>query len=149
MYRKGKDGPHWFDYNETTGGQKWRDLGGNYTRFGDVQSLLLEADSKYVIMNAGDEVSIEFDAAQIPELPAGWKRDFFINSTGWVKDGDMNTATGNTVQPLPFHDMSKYPYGNDEAYPSDSDYDAYQREFNTREVTMDDFKNAISSREDN
>jgi len=149
MYRKGKDGPHWFDYNETTGGQKWRDLSGNYTRFGDVQSLLLEADSKYVIMNAGDEVSIEFNATQIPELPAGWKRDFFIFSTGWVKDGDMNTATGNTVQPLPFHGMSRYPYGSDEAYPSGTDYDAYQQEFNTRKVTLDDFNNAISSGDDN
>ena len=93
MYRKGgRYGPHWFDYDDVSVGQKWRDLIGNYTRYGDVRELLLEGDDKYIIANAGDEVTIEFDATQLPQLPPNWRRDFLIYSEGWVKDGDLNTA---------------------------------------------------------
>jgi len=109
-YRKGsRYGPHWFDYNKVDKNSKWRDLSGNYTRYGDVLPLLTESDNKYIISNAGDEASIEFNATGVSEIPAGWKRDFFIHSVGWVKDGDINTALGNTVLPLPFHGMSAYP----------------------------------------
>ena len=110
-YRKGgRYGPHWFDYKNVTTDPKWRDLLGNYTRYGDVLPLLTTADDKYIIKNAGDETTIEFNAKNLPELPKGWKRDFLIHSVGWVKDGDLNTATGKTVFPLPFHGMSRYPY---------------------------------------
>lgn len=144
-YRKGgRYGPHWFDYDSVSTGQKWRDLLGNYTRYGDVLPLLTAADDKYIIKNAGDETSIEFDAGSLPELPKGWKRDFLIHSVGWVKDGDMNTATGKTVLPLPFHGMSCYPYGSDESYPSDREHQDYLKEYNTRKVTTEDFRMAIS-----
>ena len=135
VYRKGgRYGPHWFDYNEVQREPKWRDLGGLYTRFGDVLELLLEADEQYVIMNAGDEVSIEFDASDAPNLPPGWKRDFLIYTHGWLKDGDLNTAAGQTVDPLPFRGMSEYPYGSDEAYPTDREHQEYLRRYNTRRV---------------
>ena len=143
-YRKGgRYGPHWFDYSTVSTGQKWRDLVGSYTRYGDVQSLLLEADDKYVIKNAGDETTVEFETKQIPGLHEGWVRDYLIHSVGWVKDGDMNTASGQTVEPLPFHGMSRYPYGPDESYPSDPDHKEYLQNYNTRKVTTDDFKRAI------
>ncbi|HJX72446.1 MAG TPA: FG-GAP-like repeat-containing protein, partial [Bacteroidales bacterium] len=88
-YRKGgRYGPHWFDYDRVTTDPKWRDLVGNYTRYGDVLPLLTEADDMYIIKNAGDETTIEFSAEELPELPEGWKRDFLIHSVGWVKDGD-------------------------------------------------------------
>jgi hypothetical protein len=145
IFRKGgRYGPHWFDYNTlATTGQKWRDLTGYYTRYGDVQSLLLEADDMYVIKNAGDETTVEFDARSLPDLPEGWKRDFLIHSVGWVKDGDMNTSTGQTVKPLPFHGMSRYPYGSDESYPSDKEHQEYLRNYNTRKITTDDFNRTI------
>ncbi|MFQ5448154.1 MAG: CRTAC1 family protein, partial [Saprospiraceae bacterium] len=119
LYRKGgRYGPHWFDYGQVTTSQKWRDLIGNYTRFGEVAPLLATADDKLVIMNSGDEMTVSFDATQLPPLKAGWERDFLIYSEGWIKDGDLNTAHSKTVEPLPFHGMTRYPYGGDEAYPS-------------------------------
>ena len=71
--RKDFGSPHMPDYYNITTGQKWRDLTGTYTRYGDVLPLLLESDSKYVIMNAGDEISLEFIATDLPDLPENWR----------------------------------------------------------------------------
>ncbi|MBX3253027.1 MAG: VCBS repeat-containing protein [Chitinophagaceae bacterium] len=142
-YRKGGPfGPHWFDYYNTSGGQQWRDLTGYYTRYGDVLPLLQEADDEYIICNSGDEITIDFDARSLPALPKGWKRDFLVYSEGWVKDGDLNTAHGQTVEPLPFHNMPSYPYKNDSRYPFEK-HKAYMQKYNTRKVSTDDFKNAL------
>ena len=141
--RKDFGSPHIPDYYNITTGQKWRDLTGTYTRYGDVLPLLLESDSKYVIMNAGDEISLEFIASDLPRLPENWRRDFLFYNDGWLKDGDLNTAHGQTVEPLPFHGMSAYPYGFGDAYPTDSDYIEYMNMYNTRTVTTDSFKDAI------
>ena len=43
-------------------------LAGYYTRYGDVKPLLQEVDDMYVILNAGDEITVEFDAARLPAL---------------------------------------------------------------------------------
>jgi tetratricopeptide (TPR) repeat protein len=130
----GRYGPHWFDYSQVTTGQKWRDLTGMYTRYGDVTELLQESDNMYIIANAGDETTITFDATKLPQVEEGWKRDFLIYSVGWVKDGDLNTALGQTVAPLPFHGMSRYPYGNEEQFPGLPAQRAYQIKYNTRIV---------------
>ncbi len=143
-YRKGGPfGPHWFDYYNTTGGQQWRDLTGYYTRYGDVLPLLQQADDAYIIANSGDEITIDFDASHLPVLPQGWKRDFLIYSEGWVKDGDLNTAHGQTVEPLPFHDMPAYPYSGNVKYPADAKHNLYRQQYNTRLISTDDFKNAL------
>jgi Tfp pilus assembly protein PilF len=148
-FRKGgRYGPHWFDYSEVSTQAKWRDLTGSYTRYGDVLPLLLEPDDKYVIKNAGDETTITFDASSLPELPEGWKRDFLILSVGWVKDGDLNTANGQEVGPLPYHGMSSYPYGEEESYPSDPDHQRYLQEYNTREVDTRDYTRALIGEEE-
>jgi hypothetical protein len=143
-FRKGgRYGPHWFDYSNVNRNTKWRDLTGNYTRYGDVLPLLTESDNKYVISNAGDETSIKFDSSVLPELKKGWKRDFLIHTVGWVKDGDLNTALGNTVLPLPFHGMKSYPPSENDVYPQDAEHQQYLREYNTRVVTTDNFRNAL------
>jgi tetratricopeptide (TPR) repeat protein len=143
-YRKGsRYGPHWFDYSDVDKETKWRDLTGNYTRYGDVLPLLTESDNKYIISNAGDETSIDFDAGGLPELKKGWKRDFLIHSVGWVKDGDINTALGSTVLPLPFHGMKSYPPSDKDSYPKDPELQKYLKEYNTRIVTSDDYRNAL------
>ncbi len=143
-YRKGgRYGPHWFDYSNVDKNKKWRDLTGNYTRYGDVLPLLTESDNKYVISNAGDEISISFDTKGLPELKKGWKRDFLIHSVGWVKDGDINTALGNTVMPLPFHGMKSYPPALNDIYPKDAEHQKYLQEYNTRVVTSEEFRNAL------
>jgi tetratricopeptide (TPR) repeat protein len=142
-HKGGPYGPEWFDYYNVTKGQKWRDLTGYYTRYGNVLPLLQKADDEYIIADGGDEVTIDFDATHLPSLPQGWKRDFLIYSEGWVKDGDLNTANGQTVAPLPFHDMPSYPYGKVIIYPTDKAHREYQQKYNTRKVTTNEFKNAI------
>lgn len=144
MDRKGgRYGPHWFDYDQVTTGPQWRDLTGNYTRYGDVIELLLEPDNQYIIANAGEETTIEFDARDAPPLQNGWSRDFLVYSVGWVKDGDMNTAEGNRVEPLPFHGMKSYPYGEEESYPDSPELNEYQRQYNTRSVTDEVFRQKV------
>ncbi|WP_419165165.1 CRTAC1 family protein [Candidatus Palauibacter sp.] len=109
-YRKGgRYGPHWFDYDSVTVEPRWHDLFGLYTRFGDVTDLVAEGDDRYVIQNAGDEITLRFDAESFPALPDGWERTFLIYSDGWVKDGDLNTATGDRVAPLPYRALPGYP----------------------------------------
>ena len=144
MYRKGgSNGPHWFDYSAVTTAQKWRDLPGSYTRYGDVRELLLDPDNQYIIANAGDETTIEFDADQPGRLPEGWIRDFLIYSVGWVKDGDMNTAQGNRVEPLPYHGMAMYPCEDPQSIPGNEEVERYRKEYNTREVTDREFRRAV------
>ncbi|HVV55363.1 MAG TPA: CRTAC1 family protein, partial [Mucilaginibacter sp.] len=142
-HKGGPYGPQWFDYYHVTTGQKWRDLTGYYTRYGDVTPLLQKADDEYIICDGGDEVTLNFDAKQFGQLPKGWKRDFLIYSEGWVKDGDMNTAYGQTVEPLPFHQMPGYPYGKNVTYPSDREHAEYRKKYNTRKITTDEFRNAL------
>ena len=86
-------------------GQRWRDLVGYYTRYGDVRELLESVDDRYVIMNAGDELRLSFRA---PPKDAHVARDFVLIGDGWVKDGDYNTSYSKTVQPLPRHNHPDY-----------------------------------------
>jgi Flp pilus assembly protein TadD len=135
MFRKGgRYGPHWFDYDDVTREHPWRPIEGAFTRHGDVLPLLEASDDGYVIMAPGDEMTVEFDAASATTPPAGWTRTFLLYTVGWIKDADMNTTFGNTVEPLPFHGIREYPYAAGEAYPADTAHQQYQREFNTRIV---------------
>jgi len=144
MFRKGgRYGPHWFDYSTVSKGQRWRDLIGSYTRFGNVTELVKEADDQYVIANAGDEVTLIFNADASLAVPAGWTRDFLIYTEGWVKDGDLNTAESKYVAPLPFHGMSRYPYRKDEHYPLDKVHKHFIQTYNSREVDISSFRTAI------
>lgn len=134
MYRPTSHAPHLFNYESVIKEAQWRDLAGNYTRYGDVTPLLERIDDMYVIMNAGDEMTVEFDAAKLPPLKDGWVRDFILFSDGWDKDGDINTLFSQTAGPLPFHGMSAYPYPEGENYPDDLEHVRYQLEYNTRRV---------------
>ncbi len=52
------------DYNQIEGTkQRWRDLIGYYTRYGDVRELVNHIDDRYVIVNSGDELSLRFPRA--------------------------------------------------------------------------------------
>jgi hypothetical protein len=138
VYRKGgRYGPHWFAYEDVSTEARWQPITGTFTRYGDVLSPLLQSDDRYVIMAPGDEVTLQFDASVPPALGPGWSRDFLIYTDGWIKDADLNTATGNTVEPLPFHDMSRYPYGIDESYPTGEEHRRYLREYNTRRISRE------------
>ncbi|MES1258269.1 MAG: FG-GAP-like repeat-containing protein [Acidobacteriota bacterium] len=132
------------DYNRIAGtSQRWRDLEGYYTRPGDVRELIQKVDDRITIMNAGDELRLEFTA--LPAPPPGWKRDYVMVGDGWIKDGDYNCVFSNTVLPLPYHAMKNYDKAattleQDPAYrlhPSD------WQTFHTRYVTPEWFKRAL------
>ena len=124
-------------------GQRWRDLEGYYTRFGEVGELLQRTDDRYVIMNAGDELRVQFPAG--PPPAAGLVRDFVLISDGWEKDGDFNTGFSRTVLPLPSHANARYdePPGRLE---DDPVYRAHPDDFaryHTRYVTPDALREAL------
>ena len=143
--QKNQSNPHIPNYYSVETGQKWRDLIGRYTKYGDVLELLMESDNKYVIMNSGDEITLKFDASNLPHLPSDWTRDFLFYNDGWLKDGDLNTARGKTVQPLPFHGMVSYPEGAENKYPSDEEHNSYIEKYNTRQITTDEFRGLLKN----
>jgi tetratricopeptide (TPR) repeat protein len=109
-------------------------LSGKMTRYGEVTELLHDRDDRFVIFGPGDELTVEFDAQSLPPLPPGWKRSFVLKTWGYCKDCSLFTATGDTIEPLPFHAMSKYPYGPEEHYPDDPLHKDYLRRYQTRQV---------------
>jgi hypothetical protein len=124
--------PESFLYDTVRTVSSWNPTPGMYTRYGEVRELLTEVDDRYVIMGSGDEIRLLFDARRLPALQAGWQRDFLLKVDGWAKDRDANTAYSQTVEPLPFHGMSSYPYPPPQHYPRDARHSAYRREYNTR-----------------
>jgi hypothetical protein len=105
---------------------------GAYTRYGDVTPLLQRIDDEYVIFGTGEDMDLEFNAAAQPELPVHWVRDYFFYANGFVKDMDFYEASPFTVDAMPFHAMSGYPYQSREHYPDDAKHIAYQLEWNDR-----------------
>ncbi|MEO6195794.1 MAG: FG-GAP-like repeat-containing protein [Thermoanaerobaculia bacterium] len=124
--------PESFDYQTWMPLSMWNPTPGLYTRYGDVRPLLGEADDRMVVMGSGDEIRLGFDARALPPLPSGWRRDFLLKVDGWAKDADANTAFGQSVEPLPFHGMSQYPYPASEHFPDDAAHREYRRLYNTR-----------------
>jgi tetratricopeptide (TPR) repeat protein len=124
--------PEYFDYTQVSLVSQWNPTPGLYTRYGEVRELLQQIDDRLVIMGSGDELRLSFDASVLPPLPTGWTRDFLLLVDGWAKDRDANTAYSQTVEPLPFHAMSRYPYPAPETYPDDPAHQAYRKEWNTR-----------------
>ncbi len=121
-----------FDYAEVSSTGPWSPPAGLLTRYGDVTPLLSGPDDMCVIFGPGDELTLRFDGTKLPPLPRGWTRDFIFFADGWVKDGDLNTKFSETVNPLPFHGMSGYPYPATEHYPDTPEHRRYLREYNTR-----------------
>ncbi len=123
--------PPRYDYARVTLASPWKVMQGRYTREGDVRALLVEADDKFVIAKPGDEIAMSFDAAAAGPLPDGWTRTFLLLSDGFSKEMDINSASPDRVEPLPFHAMTAYPYRAPEHYPDTPDYQQYQITFNT------------------
>ncbi|MGD0618985.1 MAG: hypothetical protein ABSB67_15140, partial [Bryobacteraceae bacterium] len=88
--------PEAFDYQNAASVSNWNPTPGLYTRYGDVRPLVTAMDDKLVVMGSGDELRLEFGAASLPPLPAGWTRDFLLLVDGWAKDRDANTAFSQT-----------------------------------------------------
>jgi hypothetical protein len=127
-----REQPETFEYARWSSEARWNQIPGNYTRYGDVRDLTVSADDRFVIMGSGDELELSFPGSALPALPAGWRRDFLLLVDGWAKDSDANTAYSQTVEPLPFHAMSRYPYPPSERFPDDELHRTYRRLYNTR-----------------
>jgi len=121
-----------YDYDRISLTGPFQRQRGNYTRLGDVTSLLKGVDDRYAIFGSGEEIGAEFDASTLPALPEHWTRDYFFYANGFVKDMDWWDASPFTVAQLPFHGMSKYPYPKEEEFPSDTDALDYQLNWNDR-----------------
>ncbi len=128
-------------------GQKWRDLIGYYTRYGEINELTEKTDDRIVIVNAGDEMRFRFKALPGPE--AGWTRDYVLIGNGWIKDGDLNSTFSKTVLPLPDAKMRQYtePPQRLEDDPVYKRHSRDWQDFHTRYVTPDRFRSAMIPKE--
>ena len=145
--KSGASSPEVPNYNQfSSSKQVWRDLIGYYTRFGDVLELLGNVDDRYVIMNAGDEMSLRFP--EQPPPPAGWVRDYIFIGDGWIKDGDYNSTFSKTVLPLPYRAKQEYTTlpGKLEDEWVYKKYPEDWQKYHTRYVTPQVFQNALSTR---
>ena len=107
---------------------------GRYTREGDVRELLVRSDDMFVIAKPGDALALSFDAAAAGPLAEGWTRTFLLMADGFSKEMDINSASPDAVEPLPFHRMTQYPYPGPEHYPDTAAYRTYRDTYNTRVV---------------
>ncbi len=121
-----------YDYKQMSRTGPFVPQRGAYTHYGDVTPLLQQIDDEYVIFGTGEDMDLEFSAAAQPVLPAHWVRDYFFYANGFVKDMDFYEVSPFTVDAMPFHAMSGYPYQSKEHYPNDAKHIAYQLEWNDR-----------------
>ncbi|MDQ2938742.1 MAG: hypothetical protein M3R67_14780, partial [Acidobacteriota bacterium] len=126
--------PFGYDYETVSFASPWKVMTGRYTREGDVRELLLKSDDMFVISGPGDEISLSFDATALTPLEPGWKRTFLLFADGFSKEMDVNSASPDQIMPLPFHDMTRYPYSWPERYPMTPERRAYIEKYNTRVV---------------
>lgn len=121
------------DYDAVGPTSYWTIIPGGWcTRYGEVAELIATRDEGLLLLNAGDELSLRFDAGALPGLVAGRVREFFLYVDGWDKDSDFHVATGTQVEPLPFHGLNDQLYGREvrPSFPSD----ALNAKYNTRWV---------------
>ena len=142
-YRTATHGPFIRDYQSLSAEPQWLPFEGYRTRYGDVTPLLRASDDQFVIYSSGEEITVTFDAAELPDLTPGWVRDFVLHTDGWLKEGDLNTATAATIEPLPFHGMDHYPYGSESRFPGTVVHKEYRNAYNTRWVSQEGFRKAL------
>ncbi len=123
-----------FDYYQIDTDSKIKPAKGSYTRFGDVLELVLFGDDKYVIMAPGDDLSLTFNAKDLPIIQNGFKRSYVLYAKGYHKWIYHDIDIYSQVAPLPFSEMTSYPYPETESYPLDTEYKEYLEKYNTRIV---------------
>jgi tetratricopeptide (TPR) repeat protein len=122
-----------YSYTHRSPSGPYAHAAGNYTRYGDVKTLLSRSDDKFTVFSSGEGLKLEFDPAGLPALPAGWVRDYFFYADGFEKDLDFYAANAFTVEPLPRHGLVAYPYPEGKEYPMDAEHLSYEFEYNTRQ----------------
>jgi hypothetical protein len=127
--------PKMHDYQRMMPGVAgFKSMSGEYTRFGDVRELLLEADDRTVIFRNGEEIRMRFAVKDFPPLKKGWVRTFLLETEGWCKDMDPYTAEGATVEPLPWRGMKHWPPKEGETIPETEAIREWRRVWNTRRI---------------
>jgi Tfp pilus assembly protein PilF len=126
--------PATYDYDLVTSESPWKVMPGHYTAEGDVLPLVAAVDDRFVVSRPGDEVAVSFDASRTSPLQSGWKQTFLLFADGFSKEMDVNSASPDRVEPLPFHGMTKYPYSWPEHYPGTGIFEEYRSRYNTRIV---------------
>lgn len=111
------------------------------TRYGPVDELLAAEDNAMVLLNGGDELTLEFAADRLPPGPAGTVRSFFIYTVGWDKDADFHVELGWKAEPWPWHGMQDQLYGREPrpALPTDP----LMRKYTTRWVAQHTLKRGV------
>jgi hypothetical protein len=110
---------------------------GSFTKYGNVTDLVTSENDQFVIGRQGDAVSMQFDAATLPQPSDGMVRDYFFFDSCWFKDenGNWGFGFGFTVDPLPFSNMTGFPYPQTESYPNDTEHTSYLTHWNTRVIS--------------
>jgi hypothetical protein len=121
----------------------WDAPAGARTAYGDVRELLASVDGAMVTIGDGDEIALSFDVSTLPPVAAGYRRHYFLHSTGWDRDGDANVTHGQTLLPLPWMGMNDNPFAN-EPNPAQQ-ADMARRSRLTRWVFADRWRRAIES----
>ena len=102
--------PWGYDYSRVSRLSPWKTMAGRYTREGDVLSLVTASDDSFVVSKPGDELAVAFDATSLRPPPPSHARTFLLLGDGYSKEMDINSASPDAVEPLPWHGMSAYPY---------------------------------------
>ncbi|MEZ4647907.1 MAG: FG-GAP-like repeat-containing protein [Candidatus Eisenbacteria bacterium] len=144
-----------YDYGAARPDDAFGPAWGRATRYGDVRPLLTDHDDEFVVIVAGDQVVLEFEAPESQETPADGRANpadesagsdggsvadlatettYFLRVTGWAKEGSFHNLTGRWIEPLPYRDMAAYP--PEAPRPSDADYQSYLDSYQTRVVRV-------------
>ena len=123
---------------------------GNFTKYGNVTQLVLNTDDEFVIGRRGDAVSLQFSTANLSAPAPCMERSYFFFVADWFKVQYANYGFGPgndgfTVDPLPFYNMSGFPYPlKTESYPNDTEHQNYLQQWNTRIINPPATPQAIS-----
>lgn len=80
---------------------------GDFSPPGSVLSEVSQPDGLVTICGPGHDIECCFDAGMLPALPAGWKRSWFLEATGYTRDTSPLTAGGGRVSPVPGTEMNR------------------------------------------
>ncbi|MEC8988318.1 MAG: hypothetical protein VYB66_03675, partial [Verrucomicrobiota bacterium] len=71
-------------HDQTSDTPNWRITpSGWVTRYGDVGELVARKDNQLALIAAGDELTLDFEAAKLPSQSPGTTRHFFLFTSGW------------------------------------------------------------------
>ena len=116
---------------------------GQFTRYGDVRLPLGAVDDMLVVMRKGDVIDLSFE--RVPAPKKGVEQTLFLRTELLFKplvcpDCEGPTELSKNVLPLPFHGMTRYPYGSDEHYPTDAAHQRFLEEYLSREYQPGDLR---------